>query len=347
MTHLLIRADANTMMGTGHIMRCLALAQAWQAHGHSVTFISHQLLPDALRQRLESEGITLILHNLALGSVEDALHTIRLVQDDQALLVVDGYHFDSAYQKILFDAGIEFLFIDDNADLGPYYARWIVNQNSYAERSLYPEVQPDTELLLGSPYALIRKEFHQWRDWQRTIPPKAQQLIMTLGGSDADNVTMKCIQALESFSDDLHITVILGGSNPHYDTIMAYVERHHLPIQLKRNVSDMAQQIVEADCAITAGGSTNWEMCLLGLPCVMIILAQNQVATARDLDQRGVAKNLGWHQQVTFKAIQDTLHKLIHDQALRQSMSRKGQLLVDGHGSERITDKLIQSVRQA
>ncbi len=133
MNALLVRADANPVIGTGHIMRCLALAQAWQDQGGSVTFACAEGLPESLHQRLSSESMSVRLLQVNPGSEADARAVIELARQVQtSVVVVDGYHFGADYQRWLKDAGLRLLFIDDNGHAEHYYADWVLNQNIHA-----------------------------------------------------------------------------------------------------------------------------------------------------------------------------------------------------------------------
>src|SRR5689334_10829142 len=140
---LTIRADANPGMGSGHIMRCLALAQGWQAEGGQACFVAHDTLPVALYDRLLAEGMQVQLYTGLPGSSDDADYLIQQAHD---LVVVDGYQFGAAYQHRLKSAGQHILFIDDNGHAGEYVADWVLNQNIHATSDFYAERASNTKL---------------------------------------------------------------------------------------------------------------------------------------------------------------------------------------------------------
>ncbi len=194
--NLLLRADANALMGTGHVMRCLALAQAWQDRGGLAAFLSAPL-PSAIETRLSAEGLAVVALKSWPGGAADAAETIRQAEALQAdWVVVDGYQFDAAYHKALKDAGLKLLVLDDNGDSGFYWADLVLNQNIHAQADWYKNRASYTRLLLGTQYALLRREFLAWRGWQRDTPETAYKILVTLGGSDPDNVTLKVLEAL-------------------------------------------------------------------------------------------------------------------------------------------------------
>lgn len=334
---LLIRADAGSRMGTGHVMRCLALAQAWQEAGGQVLFVEAQAAP-TLDERLRNEGMEIAyLPDVGLGSKKDAAATAILAQQyNVEWIIIDGYHFGAAYQKQLKEAGFRLLFVDDNGHADHYYADLVLNQNIHAEAALYERREPYTRLLLGTSYALLRREFWPWRDWQREIPERARRVLVTLGGSDPDNVTLKVIRALQRLDDaELEAVVVVGGSNPHYDSLVTAIAESSTDIQLRRNVTNMPELMAWADLAVSAGGSTCWELAFMGLPNLILILADNQEAIAQKLDEAGAANNSGWFNDVTETTLHQELLKIM-PAIKRRTMSRQGHNLVDGWGGLRV-----------
>ena len=338
---IIIRTDASTQIGTGHIMRCLALAQAWQdTHGQPI-FIMTNPIP-ALEERLKSEGMKVVHLTVEPGSLADAQETAALAhQFETNWVVVDGYQFGRAYQQTIKNSGLNLLFIDDYGHAKHYYADFVLNQNISANEQWYQHRKPYTQLLLGTRYTLLRREFWQWRGWQRTVPPVAKKVLVTLGGADPDNVTLKVIQALQLVEvEELEAVVVVGGSNPHYETLKMAGQDSRCPIRLQRNVTNMPELMAWADVAISAGGSTCWELSFMELPSILLVLAENQRVIAQKLATLNQAINLGWHQDVESKNIADILSALLQSTAQRINMIEVNQRIVDGEGVFRIIKSL-------
>ncbi|GAB4407518.1 MAG: hypothetical protein Fur0044_00480 [Anaerolineae bacterium] len=339
---LLIRADGNSQIGTGHVMRCLALAQAWQAEIQTEPDVSSLFVmadeSPGLVTRLSAENFTVTHIQASAGSLKDAAQTIDLAHQMGARwMVVDGYHFDAAYQQAIKSAGFRLLVIDDYGHAAHYYADIVLNQNIYASESLYPSRESNTRLLLGSQYVLLRREFWPWRGWQREIPPVARKVLVTLGGSDPANVTLKVIQALQQVEiEGLEVRVVVGPANPHQATLQQAVESSSGQIQLLTEVLDMPGLMAWADVAISAGGSTCWELAFMGVPSVVLILANNQQLVAEGLARSGLAFNLGKHEEVQVIDISQCSENLLLSYKNRIRMSQQGYTLVDGRGSERV-----------
>jgi len=308
MSTLLIRADAGRTIGSGHLMRC----QAWEESGRSAIFVDAG----------DSEP----------GSAADAERTIGLAREhDAAWVAIDGYHFDARYQCRIKEAVPALLTIDDQGNAERYCADVVLNQNLHADESLYRNRASNTRLLLGPHYALLRREFRQWRQWDRPIAPKAKRVLVTLGGADPANVTMTVIDALRQL-DDIEAVIVAGAHNPHAGVLEEAVRGTN--IRLERNVTSMAESMAWADVAVSAAGSTCWELAFMGLPALVIPIAENQQPVAERLDAAGVAI------RIASGDLLQTLPKLMADEERRGAMSRRGRALVDGEGARRVVDQL-------
>jgi UDP-2,4-diacetamido-2,4,6-trideoxy-beta-L-altropyranose hydrolase len=350
---LVIRADASARIGAGHMMRCLALAQAWQLEGGQVVFLSH-CESDALRQRITDGGMEFVAVAYPYPDPRDLQTTLDILRTRSAgarenlkpetgnpmWFVLDGYHFDPVYQQAVRTAGCRLLVIDDMAHLPAYHADILLNQNLGAEKLKY-NCDSDTTLLLGSRYALLRQEFLAWRGWQRDNTDVAQKVLVTMGGGDPDNVTLKVIHALERVGvDGLEAVVVVGGRNPHFQRLESAVHDLKVPVRLVQNVANMPELMAWADVAVTAGGSTCWELAFMGLPSVVLILAENQRSIAEILDADGFAINLGWYTLLESSDIAHQLRSIIISSEIRGNLSNCARQLVDGGGPMRVIRQL-------
>ena len=341
MMRLVFRVDGDTTIGTGHVMRCLALAQVWTDAGGKATFLLNTESP-ALEARLAAEGIEIGRVLAEPGSAADAAETVAQAKRVEAeWAVIDGYHFDADYQRRIKEAGLRVLFIDDYGHAGHYFAYIVLNQNIYADAELYENKESYTRLLLGTKYALLRREF-LLSDRRRKISEKARKVLVTLGGGDPDNITSKIIEALRLTKiDDLEAVVVIGGANPHLIAIESAAGRSPFPIKIEQNVADMPRLMAWADAAISGGGTTCWELAFMGLPFATVILAENQRRSAENLAEKKVAVNLGWYEDIKPDMAAEAIAKLLADRALRQSMSNQGKTLIDGQGAQRVAKLLL------
>lgn len=342
---LAIRADATKEIGTGHMLRCIALAQRWHDSGGKVVFISH-CKSELLLKRITAEKFELIsLENPHPDTrdIEVTLNTLSRtdIQGHGSWTVIDGYNFDSKYQRLIKDAGHQLLCLDDYGHASHYCADLILNQNISAQKSFYKNKEPYTQLLLGTNYALLRREFQAFRGWKRDIPTIAKKFLITLGGSDSENVTLKVIKALKQMDiPGLEAQIVVGPANPYMQSL-EYEIQNNPSLRLVKNAENMPDLMAWAEIALTAGGSTCWELAYMGLPFIILVTADNQKLNAELLSKENISLNLGNHQNSAAEEINYTISNLSKDPATRFSMSKKCRSLVDGQGAERVQSKMI------
>ena len=333
-TTLLIRADATPRMGTGHVMRCLALAQAARREGFDVHMIC-RLGVDWLRDRLAREDIPLHILSDTPPAAEDSAILLEQLQGEGFPLpgelgtpiwvVLDGYHFDADCQQAVMRAGYRLLVIDDYAHLPEYHCDVLLNQNIGAEHLTYHG--SIGRKLLGLDYVLLRQEFWDAREkaQQRLRPTQPQNILVTLGGGNF-------IEHLEKIAVEMHqpelagrtIRVIQGGMNA--DRIRAAFACCPAQLEILSRVDDMPSLLLDTDLCITAGGSTCWELCCLGVPFLTVIVAENQRDIVEQLFvqynvhpfssstlTRFLSSSFSTQPQIQIKSIINKLLTLYHD----------------------------------
>ncbi len=341
---LIIRADASAAAGTGHVMRMLALAQAARrASGRPAVFLCAEL-PPALRARLRAEGCEVRMLSPASTPEDDTRATLAELEalggrgEGEAVLVADGYRFSPGFQAAIRSGGARLMMVDDNGENGAYECDWILNQNIHATEDFYRHRPSGARVLLGPRFALVREEFLRASHASREIPAKARRVLVTMGGADPGNMTGAILESLAKLGRiDGDVCVVLGGGNPRGDDIERAARA--LPwasVRVARNVADMAPLIAQADLAVTAGGSTCWEMCLLGLPMLVISIAENQRVLAQGLGAVGAACVAGHAGEFEPGHLADRITALMADGARRRSLSSAARRLVDGRGCERV-----------
>ena len=340
---LICRLDASTRIGSGHLMRCMALAEQWRKKAGPVTFIACCNIEE-LNQRIKNNGFDLVRIEKPYPNLSDLVTTRRATQNyPGAWIVLDGYHFDTEYQQHLRQSGHAVMVIDDMAHLRHYCADVILNQNIYAPGLVYNH-ESDTRVLAGLRYALLRSEFLNWQGWKRDIPITASKILVTMGGGDPHDQTLKVLQALSQINGyDFETRVVIGGGYPHYDSLVASTRESKRPIRLIRDPADMSELMAWADIAVVAGGSTCLEIAYMGLPAIVVVLFDNQRRIAEGFDQAGVCRNLGWYRDVPQGQIAAALKDLIDSDTTRWQMSYQARRLVDGGGAGRAVDYLMKN----
>ncbi|HVW20880.1 MAG TPA: UDP-2,4-diacetamido-2,4,6-trideoxy-beta-L-altropyranose hydrolase [Opitutaceae bacterium] len=336
--NLVIRADASVAAGTGHVMRCLALAQAWRHPGRQVTFAQAEGLP-SLSQRLRREGYEVVAVNAAAGSSADAICTLEIARRREATwIVADGYHFGKCWQHEVHEGSSRLLVINDLPMAGRYLADLVLNQNLHA-LNLTPEKAPYTRLLFGPTYVLLRDEFARIDSSVRNPPEVARKILVTLGGSDPANATEIVIEALRTLPD-VEVTVIAGIGNQRCDLIAQRVRKIRPDWRFLINPADLPSLMSEADLAVTAAGSTCWELARSGTPMALLVVAANQVALAQSLAEAGAAFHLGTHPGLDPASLPTAIGALLRSPQHRRTLAAHASSLVDGLGRLRVISQM-------
>jgi UDP-2,4-diacetamido-2,4,6-trideoxy-beta-L-altropyranose hydrolase len=338
---LILRCDASVSIGTGHVMRCLALAQAWQDAGGRALFVMAQSTP-AVEERLRCEGSGLVRIDGVPGSDFDGKQLIALARTHgPSWVVVDGYEFGVGYQRTLKNEQLKIVLIDDNGLSKCYAADVVLNQNIHAQECLYRDRETYTRLLLGTKYALLRREFVPACD-PREISSIARKFLVSMGGSDPDNVTRRVLEAIEHVVvPDLQVVVVAGGSNPHLASVAESVAKSTHSCRILSNVTSMQELMSWADLAISAAGSVCWEYCALGLPVALVAVAENQIPNAEALHAAGAARLVPGGSQFAIGEMAQLINRLANSAPERQALSRTARTLVDGGGAARVVSILM------
>jgi UDP-2,4-diacetamido-2,4,6-trideoxy-beta-L-altropyranose hydrolase len=317
-------------------MRCLALAQAWQDSGGVCVFAMIEP-PAGITARLGEEGIEVAVLSSVPGSDDDARQTVELAKErNAAWIVVDGYQFSGDYQQSIKASGRCLLVLDDYGHAHHYWADLVLNQNLGAEESLYVRREPSTRLLLGSRYALLRREFLKWQGWERTISPVARRVLVTLGGSDPSNATATILKAIGGIEiEGLEVVAVVGPANPHIESLTEIAAAAPASMRLEKNVADMPSLMAWADAAVGAAGSTSWERAFMGLSSLVVVLAANQEPLAKALSAAGVAGDLGSADCLNVAELASRLRSLMQSPTERREMARTGRQTIDGDGARR------------
>jgi len=338
---LIIRADASVAMGTGHVMRCLALAQAWQDAGRSSIFAMAETTP-AVEQRVAAEKFERFQITSSAASRQDAEELAKLAGTYHGeWVVVDGYQFDVEYQRVLKAAGLKVLVIDDGGQCGGYCADFVVDQGFGASEEDYKNREPYTQLMLGTRFVMLRQEFGSWRTWQRESPTVGQRLLVTIGGSDPDGLTARVIEALPAIgSPGLAATIVAGGSNPCLTELQQLADNSPLKVDLLRDPASMPRLMAQSDLAVICAGGTLWELLYMG--CASLSYARDAVqgdVIAR-LHAMGAVRDLGPVIKFNVSEFADAVSELVASRRRREEMAKIGRTIVDGEGAKRVLQRL-------
>lgn len=359
---IIFRVDASLRIGTGHVIRCLTLADALRAEGAQCIFICREHpgnMISQIRQRgfavhalppvtemsvsNENEGSHAIYESwLGVDWVTDAEQSKVGVGETAAdWLIVDHYALDSRWERTLRPLCGKLMVIDDLANR-QHDCDLLLDQNLGREAVDYCQLVPEnSQVLVGPHYALLRPEFSALREdslTRRTTNSQLQHLLISMGGVDKSNATGKVLEAIKdcTLPADLRITVVMGKHAPWLDRVRLLARQVTQPIEVKVNVSNMAQLMAESDLAIGSAGGTSWERCCLGLPAIVIVLADNQRDGADALEQRGCVKLID-----QLADLPHVLCEMLGESASPHVMSQLSQSssnITDGNGAARVRE---------
>lgn len=336
-----IRTDASHIIGTGHVMRMLTLAGQLRKKGANVSFICREH-PGHLIDWIEAKGFPVYRLSYTVDadrkkdenavrdwlgtSLKEEIKQVKELMESHLKgeyidwLIVDHYALDQEWEQTFRPYVKRILVVDDLANR-PHDCDLLLDPNDYenAEQRYATLVPPHAVKLLGPTYALLREEFRTVRKKDRSKTRKIERILVFFGGSDPTNETEKVLLALQDITlPNLMLDVVVGRSNPHKDHIQKICQTLK-NANYSCQIENMAERMAEADLFIGAGGSTTWERCYLGLPSVVIAVAENQVEATERLAKVGALIYLGWHEQVKKEDIRRAVNELIaHPERLKE-----------------------------
>lgn len=354
--NILFRVDSSLTIGAGHLMRCLALAEALSSkEGVRIAFISRKHVGH-LNALVQEKGFQLFELEVSkfnhknnsgrysdwLGAPweEDAKEVTAILASYNAdVLIVDHYAIGEQWERQVTFGTMRLVVIDDLANRS-HVCNMLIDQTCHRREHEYaPYVDESCKCLLGSAYAMLRPEFLALRSRSLTKRKSVVygRILVSLGAVDQGNITAEVLNGLSrcSLPANTEVTVVLGRNAPHIDVVLHLAETASYSVQVLTDVSNMGQLMIESDFAIGAAGSSAWERCCLGLPTIMVVSAENQMTVAENLANQGAAILLE-------KPIGESLVQLFSENIEQRlsEVAKKSAQLVDGKGCERIIKEL-------
>ncbi len=353
-----IRVDASERIGAGHAMRCLTLADALKERGCELRFVAVSMLKHLIA-RIEEAGHELRFINpsdsgvnelgwdLSTASPGDQRHDATATMASLGgwqpdWLVVDHYRFDAHWERLVRKGGTKLLAIDDLAKRRhdcDILIDQTVGRQQHDYRALVPK---QTELLIGSNYALLRPEFMRARPAaaeRRALSGSVQRILLSLGMTDVGGMTENALAQALTAAPRCAIDVVLGSAAPSLEQVRRLADTYDR-VTLHIDSEAMWDLMSAADLAIGAAGTTAWERCCLGLPTVTIALAPNQRTIADKLTEAGAIRLVDKNDE---RGISNAIVRLVADSRLRREMSANALQLCDGRGTRRVADRVLKS----
>lgn len=330
---ILIRTDASSQMGSGHMMRMLALGQLLSDSGYEIHFatIPHNpLILDYLKA--ESFQIHYIDEEVPWDDSKDVQKLFNIALPiNPSWLVLDGYHFGSGYEHKIKECGFKLLRIDDIPSYH-YYADIVLNQNYGAEEMAY-STEPYTQLLTGLKYVLLRREFRKCDSSSKEVMINGRfHLLITLGGlpRENDKLNSAILHGLSNISEKyLSVTFIVGKIDEKMNYLEKMAENISCPIMIKDHARNMATEMMDADFAIVSGGSTMWELMYMKVPFLAVSLTEIQRDYLKILAGEELCINLGWYEDLTPDSVRESVLGFIHDKNCRSRIRDKIKGIMD------------------
>ena len=340
------RADGNSMIGMGHIMRNISIANQAKNLGHECMFL---LASDECRQVIVDAGhsVDVLNSDYSKWQVGEIDYIFNL--DSLDAVFVDSYYVSVEFMSDLYEKcklrQVKLIYIDDRCEQG-YKCDYLLNYNIFAEKMNYDQLYNDQEkptFLIGPKYAPLRKEFCE--DETRVLKKSATEIFVSTGGADFEHLTITLVECAAK-NIDYNFNIVVGMMNPDREEIKDLSSKYN-NINVYENVKRIDKLMSKCDAAISAAGSTLYELCAMSLPTVTYVLADNQMPAAEEFDSKGIIENcgdireLGKHELAT-RLISKVI-SLANSCDYRLSVSKKMKSVVDGQGAKRIIDEIMEN----
>ncbi|MEC5424228.1 UDP-2,4-diacetamido-2,4,6-trideoxy-beta-L-altropyranose hydrolase [Virgibacillus sp. C22-A2] len=341
--NICIRTDSSVEIGSGHVMRCLVLAEDLRRNQCKVTFICREL-PGNLIKNIEAHGFKVLSLSFPETAGEggglkgwlksnwdtDAEQTIETLRDQQSInwFIVDHYALDRRWEHSIKPRVNSLMVIDDLADR-PHDCDLLLDQNLYRDmKGRYQKLVPEhATVLTGPKYLLLRQEFRNRRHVKRSCS-NVNRILISFGGSDPTNETMKALKAINSLKrPEIAVDVVVGYSNQSYPAIREFCKK--MPqTDIHYQIDYLAELMAKADLAIGAGGSTTWERCYMGLPAVTVETAENQSEILSFLSELGAVYHLGKSREVQEDDLAIHLQRLLNSSKRFKDMRKATKFIM-------------------
>ncbi|MEW9797581.1 UDP-2,4-diacetamido-2,4,6-trideoxy-beta-L-altropyranose hydrolase [Alteromonas sp. CYL-A6] len=339
---MVFRVAAGTRTGLGHLMRCLALAQAADEAQFPVQFVLDDEAATLAKARHDWHYPVQILPPVLNEVAQGQWLAEFLAQENAAVLVVDGYAFTPVILSAIDREKTAVVVMDDGQQTLSGYADMVVNPATVSLDAAYQAARPGIVCATGSAYRLLRREFALGR-----VLPIAQRhgLVVSLGGSDPCNLTLPLLKALAQLTQDMPVRVITGAAYPYRRELEDWLSATALPVQHIHNCQDMAAVWQHARLAVSAAGGSQFELGVCQTPAILVVVADNQRnATAQALSE-GWCESVNGHDEGVCEALAKRALALYEDTTLLQHMSDNAAGHYDAEGATRVLQKMMELTR--
>ena len=343
MDKILIRADGNANIGAGHIMRCMSIAVAAREQGIETLFV---VADNSFYGLLKNSGFAVEVLNTDYSKMEAEFEILKhyIESFKPTVTLIDSYYVTEAYLSNIKKYS-KLAYIDDVKAFA-YPVDILINYNIYAEDLCYEDLYNKSninvpELMLGGAFIPLRKEF---QGMEEVISKRnVTDILFSAGGADPERIALNFVKVVidNEKLQDYNFHVILGKFEPDVNEIND-IAKENKNIIVHENVSHMAEVMKKCDIAISAAGSTLYELCACGIPTITYILADNQVLGAVTMEKKEIMLNVGDYRYSSdfFEILVDKIVSLCGTYEMRHKMHNLARKAVDGKGTVRIVQQL-------
>lgn len=340
-----IRADGNAKIGAGHLMRCLTIAEALAEKLNGKEEILFVCADEPSGEMVCKFGFPVKVLGTDYGNMESELPKWQQMfgqeeptEKKKPVILVDSYQVTDTYLQVLRKYGKVFLMDDLQQHAYPVDA--VMNYNAFAEEAVYRQLygNTSTEWIVGSAYVPIRQQF---LGFDYPVRDTVQNVLITTGGGDVDNIAGTLLKTI--YREGICFHLVTGRYNPHLEQLKQ-MEQEMPGVMIHHDVSDMAGLMAKCDMAVTAGGTTIYELATVGVPFLCFSYAENQEALTEYIGKNQIAGFLGaYHldKEMVLEKLESSFEELVKNRPLREIFSRKEREMIDGKGAKRLAEKLM------
>ena len=327
---ILFRVDGGKQLGLGHVYRCLNLAKEFKAE---IAFLMKQ--HPSVNQLVENN------YNVYVIKKDEFETTAQVIGDfEPDVVVTDLLKTYDKYLKFIKDKKVFLVSIDDLNEIK--FCSDIVINGTIVRKYWDYDVKKNAKVLVGPDYMILNKNFSEVNRKQRKIKKNVDSVLVSMGGSDPNNLTPKVLKALDKIKGDFKVCLVLGSAYKSNKELEDTLKQFSKKLEIKKNVENMAELMFNSDIAITSAGIIMYELACSGTPAIVMPQVKTQIDTANEMGKAGTLINLGLGKDVSEKELKEGLQNLISDHHLRNKMSTKGSNLVDGRGAERVKEAILE-----
>lgn len=332
---ILFRVEATPELGSGHLMRCLALANKFEElksiSNINITFITRS---NVVGDQIKSYGYKLTNLPPSKNMIEEIGYYKEYLK--KAIFITDIPGISEDYLNELKEDGCLLVSIDDGSDT-VFYSDILINPN--LSPNINQKYSSRTQYCSGAKYVILKKAFEKYAMKKKQVKRKVKSMFICFGGSDKNNITKKVRNIIQNM--DINMLIVVGIMYPHYNELVKDIKNHR-NIQIKRNAHNMDELIYDRDLAIISGGTLLYETCAVGTPAIVICQSREQNREGNFFAENNAAINLGTSDKINEDTTQNTILKLIPDYDKRELLSKNARGLIDGRGADRIVNIILK-----